>query len=74
MERNPLDQEPKNFRERAKRIGENILHWMFDPAVVGRVVNRTGAVEADIDDRGLMQYYVDNPETDRHEPLLDSRS
>jgi hypothetical protein len=49
---------------------DKIRAHILEPVVVVAVVRSSSAVEADVDDADLMDYYLEHPETDREELLL----
>jgi hypothetical protein len=60
-----LISKPKNLMEKARRA-------ILDEVVIVARVRSSSAIEAEVNDADLMQYYIDHPETDRDDLLVDS--
>lgn len=69
-----LEGEPKlvGSRERLRRIGAKLTDWLGQPVIVA-VVRSSSAQEYIPQDRSLPQYYLDHPETDRDDLLVDTK-
>lgn len=68
-----LTEDHKTIEAESETFLEKVKSRLFEPsAVVVAVVRSSSAVEADVDDADLMNYYLDHPETDRQELLASS--
>lgn len=73
MERSTPGEKITASKKRTGSVGRRIVDLLFEPpsVIVATVHSNLCATEADVDNADLMRYYLDHPETDRDDLLVD---